>query len=94
MNIFHKLTKIHSVVSTGLPRKTMQIEAGFVFTDPNTDFTWKISQPWVNRWHKRQIGWICKKVGPHPEQCSVSNWYEHEIINLLKQAEITQSLPV
>jgi hypothetical protein len=68
----------------------MQVEVGFVFKDPKTDFTWKISHPWVKRWKKRHVGWICKKVGPHPEQCLVSNWYEHEIINLLKPVESTK----
>jgi hypothetical protein len=71
--------------------KTMQFETGFVFQEPKTDFVWKISSPWMNRDRKKQLGWICKRVGPNPEQLPVSNWYEHEIINLLKQAEVPET---
>ncbi len=68
----------------------MLLETGITFKDPKTDFTWKISNPWMSRWKKRQVGWICKKVGRHPEQCLVSNWFEHEIVNLLNQAKSTK----
>ncbi|HEY9636603.1 MAG TPA: hypothetical protein V6D14_24600 [Coleofasciculaceae cyanobacterium] len=70
----------------------MQVEAGLVFKDPDTDFIWKTSHPWIDRWQKKQIGWICKKVGPNPEQCPVSNWYEPEIIHIVKQAKSTKKL--
>ncbi len=71
----------------------MQLKAGFVFKDPKTDFTWKISHPWVNRWTKRQVGWLCKKVGPHLEQYPVSRWSEREIMNILEQVEPTETSP-
>lgn len=63
----------------------MQFEPGFIFKDPLTGFTWKISQPWISRWQKRQIGWICIRAGFHPLQDPMSQWKEHDIINVLKQ---------
>jgi hypothetical protein len=68
----------------------MQVELGIVFKECKTDFVWKIVKPWMNRNRKKQLGWICQKVGPHPEQPPVSNWYEHEILNCLKQAQAEQ----
>jgi hypothetical protein len=65
----------------------MQLEPGIVFKDPKTEFVWKISNPWMNRGRKKQLGWICKRIAPHPEQPPISNWFEHEIINLLEQGE-------
>lgn len=65
----------------------MQVEVGFVFQDPKTGFTWRVSRPWVSRWRKRQLGWICKRAGFHPLQDPVSNWYACDIINALQQAE-------
>ncbi len=69
------------------PLKAMQLEPGIVFKDPKTEFVWKISNPWMNRGRKKQLGWICKRIAPHPEQPPISNWFEHEIINLLEQGE-------
>ncbi len=72
----------------------MQVELGIVFKQPKTDFVWKIVNPWMNRSRKKQLGWICKKVGPHPQQLPVSNWHEHEILNCLKQAQAEQDYAV
>ncbi|MEW5860999.1 MAG: hypothetical protein AB1861_27105 [Cyanobacteriota bacterium] len=66
----------------------MELKAGLMFADPQTGFTWKISHPWISRWRKRQIGWICQKVAFHPLQDSVSYWREEDITNVLK--ELTQ----
>jgi hypothetical protein len=72
------------------PAKTMQLGVGFIFTDPRTNFTWEIVHPWVSRWRKRQLGWICKRAGFNPLQYPVSNWYEDDIISVLKQVELTR----
>jgi hypothetical protein len=65
----------------------MQLEPGFIFKDPVTGFTWKISHPWSSRWQKRQIGWICTRAAFHPLQDPMSQWKECDIINLLKPIE-------
>jgi hypothetical protein len=62
----------------------MQLETGFMFTDPKTDYTWEIAHPWLSRWRKQQVGWICKRAGFNPLQYPVSNWYEHDIITCVK----------
>ncbi|HEY9668549.1 MAG TPA: hypothetical protein V6C91_17205 [Coleofasciculaceae cyanobacterium] len=61
----------------------MQLEPGILFKDPTTDFVWQISTPWMNWNRKKQVGWICQRAGFHPEQPSVSKWFEHEIIHVL-----------
>ena len=66
----------------------MQLKKGYIFQDPKTDFTWKIDHPWVSRWSKRQLGWICKRAGFNPLQLPVSNWYEQDIINTVPHGRI------
>jgi hypothetical protein len=61
----------------------MKLEVGFIFTDSQTGFSWKIASPWLSRWRKQQIGWICQRAGFHPLQDPISSWKEHEILPLL-----------
>lgn len=62
----------------------MQLETGLIFTEPKTHFTWEITYPWVSRWRKQQVGWICKRAGFNPLQDPVSHWYEHDIIRCIQ----------
>jgi hypothetical protein len=61
----------------------MKLEVGFIFTNPETDFSWKIASPWLSRWRKQHIGWICQRAGFHPLQDPISYWKEQEILPLL-----------
>ena len=86
MHIFRQLA-YNPVIEKIVPLVIMQLEPGFIFQDPLTGFTWKISQPWISRWQKRQIGWICTRAGFHPLQDPMSQWKECDIINRLKPIE-------
>ena len=69
----------------------MEVKAGLIFADPQTGFTWKISDPWISRWRKRQIGWICQRAAFHPLQDLVSYWREDDISKLLQEVILTKN---
>lgn len=68
----------------------MELKPGLIFADPQTGFTWKISHPWISRWRKRQIGWICQRAAFHLLQDPVSYWREEDITNLLQGLKSTE----
>ncbi len=69
----------------------MELKAGLIFVDPQTGFTWKMSTPWINRWRKRQMGWICQRAAFHPLQDPVSYWREDDITKVLTKVRLAEN---